>query len=156
MTTYAFLTRWRIAAPVERVWEEIFHVERWTRWWRGLLRVEELVPGGADQVGRVCRLTWKGWLPYYLVVEMRTLRVQAPSLLESEARGALEGLGRWRISTGEGRTHVDYEWRVRTTERWMNRLSPLARPLFVWNHHVVMRRGEQGLRRWIAQVGRHA
>lgn len=155
MTAYAFVTRWRIAAPVEQVWDEILHVERWTRWWRGLLRVEELEHGGADQVGRVCRFTWTGWLPYRLVVDMRSLRVRAPKRLESEARGSLEGQGRWQLTPANGQTLVEYEWRVRTTERWMNRLAPLARPLFIWNHHVVMRRGEEGLRRWIAHTGRH-
>ena len=29
----------------------------------------------------------------------------------------------------------------------MNRLAPVARPLFAWNHDVVMRRGAEGLAR---------
>jgi hypothetical protein len=29
----------------------------------------------------------------------------------------------------------------------MNRLAPLARPLFAWNHDVVMRQGAAGLAR---------
>lgn len=30
---------------------------------------------------------------------------------------------------------------------WMNWLAPLARPIFEWNHNVLMRWGEKGLKR---------
>jgi hypothetical protein len=36
---------------------------------------------------------------------------------------------------------------VKTTEWWMNLLAPIARPLFAWNHDVVMRQGGEGLAR---------
>jgi hypothetical protein len=42
-------------------------------------------------------------------------------------------------------THVRYDWIVDTTKRWMILLAPVARPLFAWNHHAVMRRGQEGL-----------
>ena len=38
-------------------------------------------------------------------------------------------------------------WNVRTTKPWMNLLAPLARPLFKWNHDVVMGWGAEGLAR---------
>ena len=38
------------------------------------------------------------------------------------------GEGRWRLSETATGTHVRYEWNVRTTEWWMNLLSPIARP----------------------------
>jgi hypothetical protein len=44
-------------------------------------------------------------------------------------------------------TAVTYEWKVRTTKRWMNLLAPLARPIFDYNHNVVMRWGGEGLAR---------
>jgi hypothetical protein len=40
-----------------------------------------------------------------------------------------------------------YDWNVRTTKSWMNLLAPLARPLFQWNHKVVMQQGAEGLAR---------
>jgi len=42
---------------------------------------------------------------------------------------------------------VIYDWRVRTTKRWMNLASPIARPIFKWNHDRVMRWGGEGLAR---------
>jgi hypothetical protein len=61
--------------------------------------------------------------------------------------GELEGTGRWRLFEQDGVTAVLYEWNVRTTRRWMNLLAPVARPVFEYNHDVVMRWGGEGLAR---------
>ena len=42
-------------------------------------------------------------------------------------------------------TTVRYDWKVETTKRWMNLIAPIARPLFSWNHDVVMGWGGEGL-----------
>ncbi len=143
---YRFLTAWSLDAALERVWDEIYHVERWTSWWAGLIDFAQLQPGGANRIGYTCRLTWKGALPYKLIVEMKTVRVEPFSLIESKAVGELEGCGIWHLKQAGGGTIAEYDWKVKTTKPWMNRLAFLARPVFSWNHHVVMRRGEAGLK----------
>ena len=147
MTDYTFSTTWRFQAPIAAVWEEIFHSERWPSWWTGLLNGVELAPGDALRIGCIRRFAWKGVLPYTLVVEMRVTRVEPPTMLESRASGELEGYGLWSLASEADVTSVRYDWNVRTTKRWMNFVAPLARPLFAWNHDVVMHGGEQGLRR---------
>ena len=42
------------------------------------------------------------------------------------------------------------DWKVFTTKRSMNLLAPAAGPLFRLNHDVIMRWGEEGLRRRVA------
>ena len=42
-------------------------------------------------------------------------------------------------------TTVTYEWVVETTRPWMNLLAPVGRPVFVWSHNAVMRRGGESL-----------
>jgi uncharacterized protein YndB with AHSA1/START domain len=147
VSEYSFLTTWCLEAPREPVWEAIWDSERWPEWWRGVERVQVLEPGNADRVGELSRYTWKSRLPYRLEFEMRTTRVERPYLVEGEAQGELTGQGRWRLFQGDGATAVTYEWLVETTERWMNVLAPLARPVFAWNHDVVMRNGGEGLAR---------
>ena len=147
MAAYAFVTTWSIRAPLDPVWNAIFHSERWPAWWIGLKRVDELAPGDATGVGCVRRFTWQGQLPYTLRVTMHVIRVEPMAVVESLASGELCGRGVWRFSAGREETTVRYEWDVSTTKRWMNRLAPIARPLFRWNHDVVMRGGERGLRR---------
>lgn len=147
MAEYAFVTTWRIEAPIERVWDAIYHADRWPSWWKGVEDVVEVATGDREGVGSVRRYTWKSRLPYRLVFEMRTTRIEKPVALEGEAIGELTGTGRWQLSHEGAVTTVRYFWNVRTTQAWMNLLAPLARPVFAWNHDVVMRQGGEGLAR---------
>jgi uncharacterized protein YndB with AHSA1/START domain len=150
MTQYSFTTTWHIGAPVERVWEAIKDVGRWPDWWRYVEHATRLAPGDERGVGAVWRLEWGTALPYRLVFEARTTRVDAPHTFEAAATGELSGTGRWaltRSGVGEGETLVRYDWDVRTSKVWMNALAPVARPLFAWNHDVLMEEGGRGLAR---------
>ena len=143
---YRFLTTWVLDAPREAVWEAIHGVEKWPSWWRGVELVQKVVPGDEDGVGSVYRHRWRSVLPYTVAFDMRTTRIEPPHVLEGEAHGELEGLGRWRFYEGEA-TAVTYEWNVRTTRGWMNAIAPVGRPVFVWSHNVVMRWGGECLAR---------
>ena len=147
MVNYRLVSEWLLRAPIKAVWDELFHSERWPQWWYGLEHVEQLETGDADGIGSVRRFTWKGALPYRLVVDMRLTRTDPYRLLESRATGELEGNGRWVLSEQGGMTRARYEWDVETMKPWMNRLAPLFRPFFEWNHDVVMRGGERGLKK---------
>jgi hypothetical protein len=145
MAAYSFLTTWCVDAPIDRVWDVIYASERYPEWWNGVRKVTELEPGGEHGVGSLSRLEWRSRLPYTLVFDLRVTRSQPPHLLEAQALGELEGIGIWRLYSGAAGTAVVYSWEVATTRRWMNRLSPLARPAFAWNHDYVMRQGAHGL-----------
>jgi hypothetical protein len=146
MADYAFLTTWLLESPREPVWETIHDQARWPSWWRGVEVAEEVSrpPDGGD-VGTVSRMVWRSLLPYRVEFEIETTRVERPALLEGRASGDLAGVGRWRFLEQDGVTAVLYEWDVRTTKPWMNRLAPLLRPAFEWNHDWVMARGGEGL-----------
>ena len=91
------------------------------------------------------RYVWRSKLPYDIEFRMRTVRVEAPHLLEGEADGNLRGTGLWRLWDGAGATAVTYEWNVETTIPWMNAVAPIGRRVFHWSHDVVMRNGGRGL-----------
>ena len=145
MAEYSFLTTWLVDARREPVWEAIFDQQAWPSWWRGVEAAIELEPGDESGVGKLSRLTWRSRLPYDLVFEARTTRVERPHVIEADALGELRGTGRWRLFEQGGVTAVLYEWNVATTKAWMNLLAPLARPVFAWNHNWVMSRGGEGL-----------
>lgn len=147
MAEYHFVSIWPINAPIERVWEEIHHAERWPSWWTYVAGVEELEPGAADGTGKRMRLLFRTRLPYTLGFDVRVTRVHPPSELVAEATGELAGTGRWTLTPVAGGTVVRYNWDIRTTRRWMNLLAPVARPVFRWNHDELMRAGGQGLAR---------
>jgi hypothetical protein len=141
---YRFLTTWCIDAPIEDVFAAIDEAGRWPEWWKGVRRAELLEPGDADGLGRLWGFTWRSRLPYDLAFDSRVTAREPPYLLEGQADGELIGVGRWRLYAGHG-TAVVYEWNVRTARPWMNRIAPVARPAFAWNHDAVMRQGAEGL-----------
>lgn len=147
MAAYEFETIWRVYAPIESVWNEIYYSEKWPEWWPGVENVEELKKGDDLGIGSIRRYTWKSKLPYKLTFDVETVRVQPPRILEGKAFGELEGTGFWTLIEDNDATVARYDWRVSTKKWWMNFLAPLARPIFKWNHDVVMSWGAQGLQK---------
>lgn len=145
MAHYSFTTTWRLDAPIAPIWTAIVAVERWPQWWRGVEAVAQLRPGNGNGVGAVHRYTWKSKLPYRLIFAMETTCVEPYHRLEGRAEGELQGTGCWTFEAVGGVTTVCYAWKVQTTQTWMNLLAPLARPIFAWNHDVVMAWGGEGL-----------
>jgi uncharacterized protein YndB with AHSA1/START domain len=144
VASYSFLTTWILDAPRGNVWDAIYEIEQWPAWWRGVRRVDKLEPGNGDGVGALYRHEWRSVIPYPVRFETRITSVERPFLIEARADGELAGTGRWRFFDGR-ETAVTYEWNVQTTRPWMNFLAPIARPVFRWNHNVVMHQGAQGL-----------
>jgi uncharacterized protein YndB with AHSA1/START domain len=144
---YRFLTTWCLEAPPEQVWDAIYDAERWPDWWRGVVHARKLREGDENDVGCVWRFGWRSQLPYTLEFESETTRVERPHVMEGFTRGELNGWGTWRFFEGVEGTAAVYEWNVETTKPWMNALAPLARPVFVRNHHIIMRNGAEGLAR---------
>ena len=145
-----FVTTWRIGTPIDPgVGGDPSD--------RTVARMVALREGGDrahdgddSGVGAVWRLEWRTALPYTLTFDSRTTRVDRPHSLEADAFGELRGTGRWSLTSqgAEGReTLVRYDWNVGTDKAWMNALAPVARPLFEWNHDVLMAQGGRGLAR---------
>jgi len=149
MAEYRFVTIWRVSAPFRGVYQATYHSARWANRWKGIETVVALEPGDELGVGSLQRYTWKSRLPYRLTFDMRITRVEPLIALEGVASGELAGMGRWEFSEEGPVTTVCYKWFVRTNKRWMNWLAPIARPLFKWNHDMVMRDGALGLARML-------
>jgi hypothetical protein len=147
MAMYNFVTLWKLRAPIQRVYDAINEPLVWPEWWKGVEEVVELKKGDKQGVGAAYRYTWKSALPYRLTFEMRVTDVQEPRMIRGEASGELAGLGLWRLAQKDDVAVVRYDWQIDTTKRWMNLLTPVARPAFAWNHDVVMRQGGEGLAR---------
>jgi uncharacterized protein YndB with AHSA1/START domain len=143
---FNLVTDWRFPAPVEPIWAELMAPEQWPDGWRAVKRVTPIREGDAQGIGAERRFTWRTALPYELSFTMRAVRIEPMHLIEGIARGEIDGVGRWTLSPeGEG-TLVRYTWEIALTKPWMRLLSPVLRPAFAWNHHVVMGWGEADLR----------
>lgn len=139
-------SRWRLDAPIERVWPLLTDIDAWPRWWRYVRRIRVLAPGGADHVGQVVDIDWSSALPYRVHLRVTTTRCEATHLIEGHADGDLRGHGTWVLEPGcSGTVDVTYRWDVRLHRSWMRALAFVLRPVFEWNHFVVMRAGARGM-----------
>ncbi len=146
MEFYEFVTIWRFDAPIEKVWAVIEDSENWSDWWKGVLRVEQIKQGDENGIGSIHRSTWKSALPYKLEFDTELIKIEHLKTIEAKAFGELEGVGLWSFTViNDNETLVRYDWKVRTTKRWMRILSPIAKPFFKWNHDVIMTWGGEGL-----------
>lgn len=146
MTAYAFTTRWRVGASIQRVFDQIVDVDAWPEWWRGVIRVDTLAAASGG-VGARHRFVFRSRLPYSVTFDILVTEVEQPWLLAGVATGELEGVGRWELAPDGDATLVTYVWNVRTTRWWMNLVGPIARPLFEANHDQMMTWGLDGLGR---------
>ena len=144
---YSFVTTWQVGADVKTVWQAIIEVDRWPEWWPSVKNVMAVERGDEHGVGTVYRSTWRGKLPYRLSFNMKISRVEQYRLIEGVAGGELEGSGVCQLIPEGDTTRIRYEWVVVTTKWWMNRLAPVLRPIFRWNHDQVMTAGGEGLAR---------
>jgi uncharacterized protein YndB with AHSA1/START domain len=144
-------THWDAPAPPSVVWDVLTAPETWPTWWRAVKRVEVLAAGDADGVGAYRRFTWATALPYSISFNMRTVRAEKPRRIEGRADGELAGTGIRTLTPAGERTDVRYDWIVEVEKPWMRLIAPLARPVFAWNHNVVMGWGREDLLRLLAR-----
>lgn len=148
---FHLITEWTLDAPIDAVWEVLTTPEDWPQWWKAVKRVELLEKGSVDGTGSLRRMTWTTALPYALSFDMRTTRIEPKTLIEGQASGELDGLGRWTLRADGEKTHVRYDWIVTVSKPWMRLFAPVLRPVFAWNHEVVMGWGLDGIRKYLAR-----
>ncbi len=144
-TQYAFISRWQIQAPVEAVWESIHDSLSWPSWWKGVISVTEIEKGDAEGVGGIREYTWGSIMPYKLSFRMKLTELDKFTRMKGVAFGELEGDGEWFFEEKKGVTHIAYHWTVFSNKPWMNYLAFLLKPLFIFNHNIVMGWGAKGL-----------
>jgi hypothetical protein len=137
---YRFVTQMRFGAPIDAVYRSITEPESWLDRWADTVTVERTSAGDDDGVGASFDAAVRAPIGYTLAARIETSAADRPRHLRMRATGDLEGEGRWHLRVHpSGGTEVHFRWDVRTTETWMNLLTPVARPLFEWSHGVVMR-----------------
>jgi hypothetical protein len=144
---YSFCEEWQVAIPIDRVWMAIRDLEAYPRWWKEFIEVKRL--NDVDGVGSQVSVHAKARLPYHMYFNLETIIEERPHLAVVRVRGDLNGRMRWRLDSAGNGTHLIFDETVRTGKLLLNALAPLFKPLFAWNHKVMMRSGELGLRRYL-------
>ncbi len=155
LNDYHFITQWRVEGTCEEISAVLDDETDLVRWWPSVyLGVEQLAPGGPGGVGKVVRLSTKGWLPYTLHWQFRVTESRQPHGWTLEATGDFDGRGIWTFTQDGPFVDVTYDWRIRADKPLLRYLSFLLKPIFSANHHWAMAKGEESLKLELAR--RHA
>ncbi|MDM7989147.1 hypothetical protein [Arthrobacter sp. zg-Y877] len=165
---YVLPSSWLLNAPPESVWEIVASPDMsWPRWWPGCT-LQDLATdtASADPTAQLLatavRLQFRASLGYRLSITIKPTTAVQPKIIEFDAGGDLVGTGRIRLfpvpapeaGLPAEQTRMDIDWKVRPTLRWMRMLTPVARPAFTAAHALLMKQGERGLCRELAQATR--
>jgi hypothetical protein len=147
---YRFVTDLRFTAPIDEVYRSVVEPERWLDGWSHAVSVERRSAGAETGVGASFVATVRAPLGYRLSARIEVVAAEPLTGLWMTSSGDLDGYARWRLAPHPGGTDVRFTWDVRTTERWMQVLTPVARPIFEWSHGVVVRRAAEAAARDLA------
>ena len=140
---YHFTSTWHIESSCDEVFSALYEVKNYPRWWP---EIKEGIDIG-DGEGM---LRARSFLPYDLRFTLHRSSVdQAAGILEASVSGDMEGTICWKVTQEGGKTKVFYEQKVMLHKNLLNILAPIVRPLFIWNHTLMMRHGERGLSEYL-------
>jgi hypothetical protein len=138
---YVFRSEWRIDAPADEVYATLADVESYPTWWRQVRAARWL----DDRSGE---LTCRSLLPYDLtfVIE-RVLEDPLARVLRGNLTGDLVGTSQWTVTPAEMGTVAVFDEDVTVGRRMIRAAGVIARPALTFNHGLMMRSGEAGLRK---------
>lgn len=146
-TSYYFISRWQIKAPLTDVWNVLYDTESWCTWWKGAIEIKKTVSGTSNGIGDVYEYIWQGRMPCKLHFFMELTDKINYKMIKAKAYGNLEGTGTWHFDEKDGISYLAHYWEVHTNNFWINLFSFALKPVFKRNHDLVMRRGALGLAR---------
>jgi Polyketide cyclase / dehydrase and lipid transport len=146
-TRYVFRSEWRLPARPDDVYAVLEDLATYPSWWPEVKRTRRLDDDAAE-------VTCRSVLPYDLVfVTTQERRDPFERVLQARMAGDLDGFSRWTITEVAGGTSAVFDEDVVTNKPLLNRLAPVARPVFQGNHWLMMRHGQRGLATFLAGYG---
>jgi len=144
---YAFLTRWRLRANAQEVFDVLADPFGLARWWPSVyLDVKELAPPDPTTgAGRVVGLGYERMASLHLAVELHRHHLDAPTGFRLVAHGDFEGTGVWTIRQDGDWVEATYDWRIAANKPLLRYGSFAFRPIFAANHRWAMERGAESL-----------
>ncbi|WP_143229909.1 SRPBCC family protein [Actinophytocola xanthii] len=144
LNEYRFRRVWSLHVGTPRVFGALVDLTSWPLWWPDVRSVQRIDDDTAEMT---CRAT----LPYTLGFRLRrSVQDEPTGRLRVEMTGDLEGHTEATVSGDDSTSRLEIDQCVETTKPLLRTFAPVARPLFVANHALMMRRGQRGLRAYLA------
>ena len=126
--------------------------KHWPLWWKDVKEVKEIIKGDEEGIGSMRTYTLISPLGYKLSFNLLLTERTEYQLLKGEASGDLKGTGAWHFTSSADICFVECHWKVATTIPWMNFMGFFLRPVFQYNHSLVMKSGARCLARKLNAV----
>jgi quercetin dioxygenase-like cupin family protein len=133
------------------VWQLVAEPATYPSWWRQYPSVRRL--NALQGVGALwqMQIQFQANLPYRLRFTLELVRSEKRQEIEWRAQGDLTGQVGFTLEETLAGTRVTYRSDLRTRKLTLNTISPLVKPLFDWNHKLMMRSAEADLRTELAR-----
>jgi uncharacterized protein YndB with AHSA1/START domain len=137
---FVFRSQWLLPAPPGQVYDVLADVETYPLWWPQVRKARRIDDGSGE-------LTCRSLLPYDLVFRMRQ-EVRDPDrlILRAQMDGDLNGTTQWTITSDGGGSIAVFDEDVAVGSGLVGAAGRLFRPALRFNHDLMMRAGEKGLR----------
>ena len=143
MGRYVFRSQWRLPATPEEVYAMLADVETYPDWWPQVRRTRRI---DAQSGEVVCR----SLLPYDVKFVMhRDVEDPAGRVLRARLDGDLTGTSQWTISADGSGALAVFDEDVAVGKPMLRAAGRLLRPALRFNHDLMMRSGEKGLRAYL-------
>jgi hypothetical protein len=144
LNDYRFRNVWSLQAAAHRVFGALVDLASYPAWWPDVRSVSRIDDDTAE-------LTCRALLPYALVFRLRRAEQDERSgRLRVDMSGDLEGYCEGIVAADPRRgARLEIAQEVVVNKPLLRGLAPLARPVFLANHAVMMWRGQRGLRRYL-------
>jgi uncharacterized protein YndB with AHSA1/START domain len=140
---YVFLHEWEVDAPQRQVFDALADARTYPAWWKPVYI--DVVGDCEPAAGCTTEQHFKGKLPYTLRTTSEIVEFDPPNRFSVEVVGDLTGSGVWTLTPRDGRVHVRFDWTVFADRWFLKLLTPVARPLFRYNHDWSAERCREGL-----------
>lgn len=148
MSSYVFRSEWHLAAAPERVYELLADVETYPQWWPQVRHARRIDDGSGE-------LTCRSLLPYDVTFVMhRVVEDPVGRVLRAELAGDLNGTSQWTIGAAGEATVAVFDEDVSVGSGTLRAASRFLRPALRFNHDLMMRSGERGLREFLRRGAR--
>jgi hypothetical protein len=140
---YVFRSEWRVPAQPDAVYAALADVASYPHWWHQVRSARWI----DDRSGElVCR----SLLPYDLtfVIE-REVEDPVDRILRGRLTGDLTGISQWTITPNGSGSVAVFDEDVSVGRGMLRAAGLIAKPALKFNHGLMMRSGEAGLRRFL-------
>ncbi|MFD7660350.1 SRPBCC family protein [Actinosynnema sp. NPDC059797] len=144
LNTYRFRSAWSLDCEPGQVFDVLADLAGYPHWWREVRQARRVAERAAE-------LRCRSLLPYDLVFEAHhNTEDRDAGLLRADLVGDLDGTASWRVLPDGRGTRLVYDQQVVVRKALLRVLAPVARPVFLLNHGLMMRSGRRGLHTYLA------